>query len=53
MAHFVGKEFSQLPLFDPAGGTVIRAPLGSGPGWWAGAPCASFDGGLSAPLRPA
>ncbi len=43
MAHFVGKEFSQLPLFDPAGGTVIRAPLGSGPGWWAGAPCASFD----------
>jgi hypothetical protein len=30
-------------MFDPAGGTVVRAPLGSGPGWWAGAPCATFD----------
>jgi hypothetical protein len=43
MPHNIGKTFSPLPAFDPNGGVVVRAPLGSGPGWWAGAPCATFD----------
>lgn len=30
-------------LFDPEQGTVIREPLGSGEGWWAGAPGAFQD----------
>jgi len=32
------------PLFDPAEGQTVREPLGSGPGWWAGAPSALYDG---------
>jgi hypothetical protein len=43
MPHNLGKSFSPIPVFDPSGGTVIRSPLGSGRGWWAGAPCATFD----------
>ncbi len=43
MAHNIGKAFSQLPLFDPGDGALVRAPLGAGAGWWAGAPCATFD----------
>jgi hypothetical protein len=29
--------------FDPEAGQVIREPLGSGEGWWAGAPGAFYD----------
>src|SRR5438093_1548728 len=43
MAVDVGKSFGAVPLFDPAEGMVVRSPLGNGPGWWAGAPCACFD----------
>jgi hypothetical protein len=43
MPNNIGKVFSRIPLFDPSGGTIVRAPLGNGPGWWAGAPCATFD----------
>jgi hypothetical protein len=43
MANNLGKAFSIVPLFDPAKGNLVRAPLGNGPGWWAGAPCATFD----------
>ena len=43
MANNVGKAFSQMPAFDPGGGILVRAPLGAGAGWWAGAPCATFD----------
>lgn len=39
----MGKTFSPIPAFDPASGNLVRAPLGSGPGWWAGAPSATFD----------
>ncbi|MGQ9730793.1 MAG: hypothetical protein ACUVX8_05900 [Candidatus Zipacnadales bacterium] len=31
------------PLFDPREGTVIREPLQSGPGYWAGAPTVQWD----------
>ena len=30
-------------LFDPELGAVVRAPLGEGEGWWAGAPGAYYD----------
>ena len=43
MSNSVGKTFSQLPIFDPTAGVLVRAPMGNGAGWWAGAPCASFD----------
>ena len=43
MPNNIGKAFSPIPVFDPTAGTVIRSPLGSGRGWWAGAPCATFD----------
>src|ERR1051325_4426168 len=43
MSSQFGKVFSSAPLLDPSGGTLVRAPLGSGTGWWAGAPCATFD----------
>jgi len=33
-----------IPLFDPRGGATVIEPPGSGPGWWAGAPSALFDG---------
>src|SRR5579884_534090 len=39
----MGKAFSVVPAFHPDSGVLVRAPLGSGPGWWAGAPCATFD----------
>jgi predicted GH43/DUF377 family glycosyl hydrolase len=35
--------WAALPAFDPAAGTTVRAPLGSGPGWWVGAPSALRD----------
>jgi len=38
-----GKTFGPIPLFDPGAGNLVRAPMGEGPGWWAGAPGASFD----------
>ncbi len=38
-----GKTFGATPLFDPAEGLRVREPLEGGPGWWAGAPCATFD----------
>ena len=30
-------------LFDPTAGVTVADPLGSGKGWWAGAPSALFD----------
>lgn len=30
-------------LFDPTAGETVRDPLGSGPGWWVGAPSAVYD----------
>jgi hypothetical protein len=43
MDNTAGKRFGVVPLFDPAAGMMVRAPLGDGPGWWAGAPGATFD----------
>jgi hypothetical protein len=43
MAINAGKAFGIVPLFDPAAGMLVRAPLSDGPGWWAGAPGASYD----------
>jgi len=43
MPNNIGKSFSVMPAFDPGDGILVRAPLGSGQGWWAGAPCATFD----------
>ncbi len=43
MADNIGKAFGIVPLFDPADGLPVRAPLGEGTGWWAGAPSATFD----------
>ncbi len=43
MPNHIGKAFSPTPVFDPDAGVLIRAPSGSGVGWWAGAPCATFD----------
>ncbi|MCS6776758.1 MAG: hypothetical protein RMJ43_05295 [Chloroherpetonaceae bacterium] len=43
MTEFQGKAFGVPSLFDPAEGLLVRAPLGAGPGWWAGAPSASYD----------
>ena len=43
MANNTGKNFGVLSLFDPTQSNLIRAPLGNGPGWWAGAPSAAFD----------
>src|SRR5215208_5260659 len=40
----LNRDFGALPLFDPAGGTTVVAPPGSGPGWWAGAPGALWTG---------
>lgn len=37
------KCFAQIPLFGPEDGVTVREPLGSGPGWWAGAPSALYD----------
>ena len=43
MGNNLGKAFGVVPLFDPQEGLLVRAPLGEGAGWWAGAPCATFD----------
>ncbi len=43
MANNLGKAIDVVPLFDPREGMIVRAPLGEGAGWWAGAPGASFD----------
>jgi hypothetical protein len=43
MAINIGKAFGIAPLFDPAEGMLVRAPLSGGPGWWAGAPGATYD----------
>ncbi|MGN6812957.1 MAG: hypothetical protein ACTHMP_18995 [Thermomicrobiales bacterium] len=40
----VNRVIAPLPLFDPAAGTTVIEPLGSGPGWWAGAPGAYWTG---------
>jgi len=32
-----------MPLFDPREGMTVAEPLGSGPGWWAGAPSITYD----------
>jgi hypothetical protein len=37
------KFLAHLPLFDPEQGTTVREPLGTGLGWWAGAPAALYD----------
>lgn len=37
------RHFFCPPLFDPQAGLTVRAPLGSGPGWWAGAPACLYD----------
>jgi len=37
------KYLAQVPLFGPEDGVTVREPLGSGPGWWAGAPGALYD----------
>lgn len=43
MANNLGKAFGVTPLFEPSSGMLVRAPLGEGIGWWAGAPAATFD----------
>ena len=43
MAETLGKTFGYLPLFEPSEGLLVRAPQNEGAGWWAGAPCATFD----------
>ncbi len=37
------KRFGVAPLFDPADGVTIVEPVGSEPGYWAGAPSAVYD----------
>lgn len=37
------KSVGVLPSFDPAAGTVVAEPPGSGEGFWAGGPSALFD----------
>ena len=43
MEMFQGKTFGFDRIFDPAEGILVRSPLANEPGWWAGAPSASFD----------
>lgn len=43
MPNNLGKAYGVAPLFDPAEGMLVRVPPGEGPGWWAGAPAATFD----------
>ncbi len=43
MAVDSSKSYGSIPLFNPAEGLLVRAPDDDGPGWWAGAPGASFD----------
>jgi len=42
-ATAAGKHLACPPLFDPELGTTVRSPLGTGPGWWAGAPSCVYD----------
>jgi len=37
------RVFGAPPLFDPESGRTVIAPLGSGSGWWAGAPSALWS----------
>jgi len=37
------RYLGQIPLFGREDGVTVRAPLGEGPGWWAGAPSALYD----------
>lgn len=37
------KWLGTVPLFDPAGGWVVKHPPGNGQGHWAGAPSALYD----------
>jgi hypothetical protein len=37
------KRFGVAPLFAPEEGFTIIEPVGTGPGWWAGAPSAVYD----------
>lgn len=37
------RYLATLPFFDPTIGRTVRAPLGQGPGWWAGGVSAMFD----------
>ena len=37
------KWLGRVPLFDPAGGWVVKDPPGNGKGNWAGAPSAFYD----------
>ena len=37
------KWLGAAPLFDPAEGTTVFAPLDTGQGYWAGAPTAIHD----------
>ena len=39
------KNVGSLPLFDPVEGAVVVNPPGSGEGYWAGAPSASYHRG--------
>lgn len=37
------SHIAGVTLFDPQEGLTVRAPEGSGPGWWAGAPGVLWD----------
>ncbi len=37
------KQMAQIPFFGPEDGETVREPLGSGKGWWAGAPSCVYD----------
>jgi hypothetical protein len=37
------KSWGLFEPFDPQRGLVVREPPGQGPGYWAGAPGATFD----------
>ncbi len=37
------KRIGHAPLFNPEEGTTVIQPLGTGGGWWAGAPSAIYD----------
>jgi hypothetical protein len=41
------RRWARCCDFDPTGGTVVREPLGEGPGYWAGAPGITYCGKLS------
>lgn len=37
------RVYGLHPLFDPTHGVTVAEPLGTGKGWWAGAPSVLFD----------